>query len=305
MKFGENLKLFRKETKMSQEKLAEKVGVSRQSVSKWECGEAYPEMTNILALCTIFHCKINDLVNESIVDLNSLDEEIIMKVVKLKKEKQIQVKAISKNIYTISRIMQIIIYLGLGILLITSIIIPILINNIEIGKNDITFFGEKFNYKKSKNILTLEEVKTNEKVEFDIGRENNDKIDEYFNKHSKIYYIFTSEFIIVSIVLYLGMFLIILKSIERLFINIYGNDTPFTLSNINYIRKIAFWLILSIFGPVILGIIFQIITGLEMGVEFELIDILIALIIFSLSYIFEYGYEIQLDSKGKMYDSLD
>lgn len=38
MKFGENLKLLRKESKLSQEKLAEKVGVSRQSVSKWECG---------------------------------------------------------------------------------------------------------------------------------------------------------------------------------------------------------------------------------------------------------------------------
>lgn len=34
-------------------------------------------------------------------------------------------------------------------------------------------------------------------------------------------------------------------------------------------------------------------------------DVMIALIIFSLSYIFEYGYEIQLDSKGKMYDIVD
>lgn len=36
MKFGENLKYLRKSKKMSQEDLAEKVGVSRQSVSKWE-----------------------------------------------------------------------------------------------------------------------------------------------------------------------------------------------------------------------------------------------------------------------------
>ena len=48
MKFGENLKKIRKNKKMSQEELAEKVNVSRQSVSKWETGESYPEMNNIL-----------------------------------------------------------------------------------------------------------------------------------------------------------------------------------------------------------------------------------------------------------------
>ena len=55
MKFGDNLRNLRKSKKMSQEKLAEKVGVSRQSVSKWETGEAYPEMNHILILCDIFH----------------------------------------------------------------------------------------------------------------------------------------------------------------------------------------------------------------------------------------------------------
>lgn len=63
MKFGENLCFLRKNAKMSQENLAEKVGVSRQSVSKWENGETYPEMDNILKICKIFHCKINDLIH--------------------------------------------------------------------------------------------------------------------------------------------------------------------------------------------------------------------------------------------------
>lgn len=38
MKFGDNLRYLRKSKKLSQEDLAEKVGVSRQSVSKWETG---------------------------------------------------------------------------------------------------------------------------------------------------------------------------------------------------------------------------------------------------------------------------
>ena len=76
MKFGENLYNLRKSSKMSQEKLAEKMDVSRQSVSKWENGESYPEMEKIMKLCDIFHCKINDLVHEDMADIDSLDEDI-------------------------------------------------------------------------------------------------------------------------------------------------------------------------------------------------------------------------------------
>ena len=42
---------------MSQEELALKVKVTRQSVTKRENGESYPEMNNILELCKIFNCK--------------------------------------------------------------------------------------------------------------------------------------------------------------------------------------------------------------------------------------------------------
>ena len=42
MKFGDNLKKVRKMRKISQEELANRLGLSRQSVSKWETGENYP-----------------------------------------------------------------------------------------------------------------------------------------------------------------------------------------------------------------------------------------------------------------------
>ena len=107
MKFGDNLRKLRKSKKLSQEDLAEKVNVSRQSVSKWENGESYPEMNNILELCKIFHCKINDLVNDSMIDIDSLDEEIKMSVVKFNKEKQRKLKVVSKAISVLSKILQV------------------------------------------------------------------------------------------------------------------------------------------------------------------------------------------------------
>ena len=50
MTFGENLQFLRKRGGLTQEDLAERMEVSRQSVSKWESNSAYPEMDAILRL---------------------------------------------------------------------------------------------------------------------------------------------------------------------------------------------------------------------------------------------------------------
>ena len=49
--FANNLKKLRKDNNLSQEELALELGVSRQSVSKWESGQTYPEMDKVLQLC--------------------------------------------------------------------------------------------------------------------------------------------------------------------------------------------------------------------------------------------------------------
>lgn len=61
MTFGENLQFLRKRASMTQEDLAERMEVSRQSVSKWESNAAYPEMDAILRLCELFHCDMDTL----------------------------------------------------------------------------------------------------------------------------------------------------------------------------------------------------------------------------------------------------
>ena len=61
MAFADNLQYLRKRDKITQEELADKLQVSRQSVSKWETGEAYPETEKIIALCDIFGVTMDDL----------------------------------------------------------------------------------------------------------------------------------------------------------------------------------------------------------------------------------------------------
>lgn len=53
MRLNEKIYYYRKAIKLSQEELAERVGVSRQSVSKWELGEATPEVEKLLALAGV------------------------------------------------------------------------------------------------------------------------------------------------------------------------------------------------------------------------------------------------------------
>ncbi len=69
MKLSENLKKIRKENNLSQEQLAEKLGVSRQAVSKWESGQSYPEMDKVLLICKLFNYNIDELMNENIKEV--------------------------------------------------------------------------------------------------------------------------------------------------------------------------------------------------------------------------------------------
>ncbi len=61
--FNENLTTLRKLTGMSQEELSEKVGISRQALSKWESGETLPDIEKCKTLAEIFGVTLDDLVN--------------------------------------------------------------------------------------------------------------------------------------------------------------------------------------------------------------------------------------------------
>lgn len=71
MKFSEKLQILRKENKLSQEQLADMLDVSRQSVSKWESGQTYPEMDKLISMCKIFKCSLDELTNDEIKEVNS------------------------------------------------------------------------------------------------------------------------------------------------------------------------------------------------------------------------------------------
>ena len=62
MSFRDNMQHLRASRNMTQEQLAMLLGVSRQSVSKWEAERAYPEMDKLLRMCALFDCTLDELV---------------------------------------------------------------------------------------------------------------------------------------------------------------------------------------------------------------------------------------------------
>ena len=66
MKFCDKLVMRRKANNLSQEQLADRVGVSRQAISKWESGSSIPDMAKILELCKILNCNLEDLIDDGV-----------------------------------------------------------------------------------------------------------------------------------------------------------------------------------------------------------------------------------------------
>ena len=62
MKFSEKLFELRRQKGMSQEDLADKLNVSRQTISKWETGSTTPEMEKLIEMSKLFEITIDELV---------------------------------------------------------------------------------------------------------------------------------------------------------------------------------------------------------------------------------------------------
>ena len=286
MKFGENLYNLRKKQKISQEKLAEKIGVSRQSVSKWENGPAYPEMNRIFELCKIFHCKLNDLVNDNILDFDSLDKEVKMSVVKFNKEKQNKLKIVSKTISIFSKILQVITIIISAVMIMSMLFIPSVINNTNVDNGSIIVAD--------KNVM-----------EFNLDQMTTNTIVNVFEEHSKLEIILYTEIIMICLTISVMIISFAMLYLAKLFDSISKGDTPFTLENLKNIKRVAILFISYLIFPDVSVTLFQWITKIDMNIDYEITKIFYVLIIICIYYIFDYGHQIQLDSKGKIYGEVE
>lgn len=91
---GKYIAQKRKEKNLTQEQLAEKIGVSNKSISKWECGKCMPDYSIIESLCRELGITVSELIagedkgqNNSIYDEKQM-VDMLERIQKLEKQKQ-------------------------------------------------------------------------------------------------------------------------------------------------------------------------------------------------------------------------
>lgn len=106
MKFNEKLINLRKENGMSQEELGDRLGVTRQTISKWELGQATPNMTNLNELGTLFNVSINYLVDDNCDTYNKKQFKGGFKMDDNKKKKIIIIAAIVLGVIVVGAVIK-------------------------------------------------------------------------------------------------------------------------------------------------------------------------------------------------------
>ena len=69
MEVGNQIKKYRQSIKLTQEELAEKIYVTRQTVSNWENGKNYPDLNSLIMLCDLFNISLDILVKGDVIEM--------------------------------------------------------------------------------------------------------------------------------------------------------------------------------------------------------------------------------------------
>ena len=97
IKIGKFIQEKRKEQKLTQSDLAERLNITDRAISKWENGNCLPDAGTMPELCKILNVSINDLFSGEIVDMKDNEnklEENLLEIAKLKEEKDRQLLAL-------------------------------------------------------------------------------------------------------------------------------------------------------------------------------------------------------------------
>ncbi len=112
-KIGKFILELRKQKGMTQKELAEKVGVSDKTISKWECGNSIPDITYLEALCNSLNISVNELLSGQRLTGESYSEKAEENIMALMKENKSSKKGIPwKSIFGIILCCVSILYIG-------------------------------------------------------------------------------------------------------------------------------------------------------------------------------------------------
>ena len=204
-----------------------------------------------------------------------------MEKTNLDQQDQKNIKGLSKAIIIISKILKVISIIGIVGIIIAMLVVPFIINSIEVAKDSILFNGEKI-------------------AEFTNSVEMA-KVTEIFNEFSHQKLIILFECVMTFSVCILFITYKLFDYLYKLFKNIYDLKTPFVQDNVLYIKKIGIYLLLQTAIPLVFESLISIIFNLDFNFNISLNTVILILSTIAMYYIFQYGCKLQEKTKGEMY----
>lgn len=173
-----------------------------------------------------------------------------------------------------------------AVMIMNMLFIPSVINNTNVGNG---------------SIIVADKIV----MEFNLDQMTTNTIVNVFEEHSKLEIILYTEIIMICLTIFVMIISFAMLYLAKLFDSISKGDTPFTLENLKNIKRVAILFISYLIFPDVSGTLFQWITKIDMNIDYEITKIFYVWIIICFYYIFDYGHQIQLDSKGKIYGEVE
>ncbi|HEP1435601.1 transcriptional regulator [Streptococcus pyogenes] len=156
MEIGQQIIRYRKQQALSQEKLAEKVYVSRQSISNWENDKTYPDIHSLLLLSQIFQVSLNQLIKGDIEKMKYTITQVDKK--NFERDTKVMVTLMILLMISSYPLVYFLEWLGLGIFVLLSIITMTYANRVE-------RFKKKYDVQPYKEILAVSNGKLLDEIE--------------------------------------------------------------------------------------------------------------------------------------------
>ncbi|HFZ7439608.1 TPA: helix-turn-helix domain-containing protein [Streptococcus pyogenes] len=156
MEIGQQMIRYRKQQALSQEKLAEKVYVSRQSISNWENDKTYPDIHSLLLLSQIFQVSLDQLIKGDIENMKYTITQVDKK--NFERDTKVMVTLMILLMISSYPLVYFLEWLGLGIFVLLSIITMTYANRVE-------RFKKKYDVQPYKEILAVSNGKLLDEIE--------------------------------------------------------------------------------------------------------------------------------------------
>ena len=120
IKIGKFIANCRKEKKITQEKLAEKLYITDRAISKWERGLSLPDADKMLDLCNILDINVNELLNGERIDMKDYNKKTEELLIEMAKQEEIKNKKLLTSMWTIL-IVSVVFYTGIILLAVNTL----------------------------------------------------------------------------------------------------------------------------------------------------------------------------------------